>query len=152
MFFIFFSCRNELLTLKHYARKVLHFMRTQKLDAAWRKYLLELDLGKSSSILEGVVFMSKFWRMNQEEIPSLTNISSSIDEIVSRVTELMNSSSQKSTKKTISFINQVLFEEMGFQGIENKDHFLDNCFFDKVNTSQNVVKFFFNIIFLKFLF
>ena len=108
-------------------------MRTQKFDNSWQEYFLGLDDNTDvNSPLEGVVLLSIFGHVNQEKVPSFTAIDRSIDEIVSRVTELVDSCSQKSTKKTISFINQVLYKEMGFQGIAKKDQTLDNLFFDKV--------------------
>ena len=122
--------RHELLTLKHYGRKVLHFMRTRKIEAAWHQFLQQPP--EELSLLEGAVLMSKWCQLDQEEIPSMTAISHSIDEIVERVNELVSNCSVKSPRRTIAFINQVLFDERDFHGIAKEDLNMDIYYIDKV--------------------
>ena len=114
-----------------YGSKVLHFIRTQKLDhALWDTFALH---HKDNSFLEGAYYLlSKFGQLDLEEISPLNQINHSIVEIVERVTELSSISTLKSHRKTISFINQVLFEEMGFQWIAFEDQSLEHFYIDQV--------------------
>ena len=130
-------CRNELLTLKHCGRRVLNFMRTQKFDDAWQKYFAGQD--KEKSLFEGLVLISILGQVNQKEMPSLTKASRFIDEVASRVTELVRNCSKKSSRRTLVFINQVLYEEMGFQGIAHGAGELENFFIDKVEALSVIV-------------
>ena len=103
-------------------------MRIQKLGVAW----LELSLRSQKSILEGAVLIAKCAQMDQENVASLDEISRSIDQIAERVAELVGNCSQKSPKRTIAFINQVLYAEMGFESTAREQLPFENFYIDRV--------------------
>ena len=125
-------CRHEFLTLKHYGRHALHFMRTQQLERALWYTLAQANLQDKNAFLKGAFLMSKRGQIEQEEIQSLSQINKSIDKIAERVAELVTACSRKSSSKIIAFINQVLFEEMGFQGVADENQSLEHYYIDQV--------------------
>ena len=87
-------------------------MRAQKLEAAWRAYLLHPPA--EQCLLKGAILISKWEQVHQEFVPCLDEITRAIDQIAARVTELVLNCPPKSAKKTIAFINQVMYVEIGF--------------------------------------
>ena len=71
--------------------------------------------------------------MVQELIPTLEETVAIIDGIVKRVAELVHACAQNSPKQTFKFINQVLYNEMGFHSPKADDPSLDNFYIDKVD-------------------
>ena len=130
----FFS--HELLTVKFYGRKVLLYMRTRKRKQAMHNFAAQSDI--EASALEGALIISQWGHMDLEEMPSLTQIQRSLDKIIERVTELINACSLKSPSRTITFVQQVLYEEMGFQGIGNEDDSFDHIYIDRVKKDNLV--------------
>ena len=116
------------MTEKFYGKKVLYYMRTRKLDAAWH----ELRLRPNKSILEGAVLISRWGQMDQEGVASLEKVRRSIDKIAERVTELVSHCSVQSPRRTIEFINQILYDEMGFQRAARDILSLNSFYIDKV--------------------
>ena len=105
-------------------------MRTQKLESVWCEFYLPSRAEKS--VLDGAFLISKWGQIDRENVPSLRKINRSIDKITERVTELVSACSLKSPSRTIAFIQHVLYDEMGFQGVAGEDQTLDDFFIDKV--------------------
>ena len=105
-------------------------MRNQKQEALWKEFFSRTSA--EQSLFEGAVLISQWAQINQEYLPSLAETEMRIDKIVQRVTdELMGSSgNQKSPKQILSFINQVLFQEIGQNGF---DEIRENVLIDMVN-------------------
>ena len=149
-------CRADMaidFTLKHYAHKVLYHMRIEKLEARWREFLL-VENPTDGHFLEGAVLLSQLGRIAEENLASLPEINRSIDDIVERVTRLVSTCSTKSpARKTITFINQVLCEEMGFQRVAVEDESFADFYIDQVGKIlpftllyyYNILMFLFNL-------
>lgn len=119
------------MTERFYGQKVLRFLRTRKLENQWATFL---SLPKAQqSLLTGAVMISHWGQMDKEHVPSLEQVKSLVDGIVERVNQLLSAStSSKTPKKILSCVNQVLYEEMGFQGNVNDYHAFENSYIDKV--------------------
>ena len=102
--------------------------------ALWKEFFLRPTA--EQSLLEGVVMISQWGQMNEEQLPSVIQTEKNIEKIAQRVTDLMGSSNQKSSKEILSFISQVLFEEMGFQIQDARNGSRDNFLIEKVNIAN----------------
>lgn len=99
--------------------------------AKWREFLQRPTA--QQSLLEGAVLISQWGQMDQERLPSLGEVTNAIEGIVERVRQLLSISTLKpSPKKILSFVNQVLYEEMGLHGNTHDYHSFNNSYIDKV--------------------
>lgn len=120
-----------MLTERYYGCKVLHYLRTRRLERVWREFFSRPMA--QQSLIEGAVLISQWGQMDQELVPSLHQVRSIIDGIVERVAQVVSASNAKSPKKILFCINKVLYEEMGFQGNVNVYHAFSNSYIDKVS-------------------
>ena len=117
--------------MKHYARQELHFMRTRKLEANWRAFFLKTP--NEQSLLEGAVLIAQFGQIDEDNTTLWTDVVETIDKIVVKVRKLVSDCSLKSPSRTISFINQILYEEMNFKGVAQEDLLMNDFFMDQVS-------------------
>ena len=131
LFYSFY--RYEGLTAKFYGAKVYRYLKMQQHVAQWEEFC-QLDCSDSlECLLEGTVMISQWGQMIQEKVPSLEAVVKIIDGIAERVAQLVGACAQKSSKQTVEFINQVLYNEMGFHSPKADDPSLDNFYIDKVD-------------------
>lgn len=82
--------------------------------------------------------ISHWGQMDKEHVPSLEKVKTLVDGIVERVNQLLSASiSPKTPKKILACVNQVLYQEMGFQGNVNDYHAFENSYIDKVFPFQS---------------
>ena len=132
----YFHFRKELLTVKFYGHKVLWYLRMIRLEAQWKEFHCKLP--ENQSLLEQALLISQWARVDCEKMPSLSQIEGLIQGIVDRVMKQLADGNrpQKSTRrKILSVINQVLFEEMGFQ--DSDDWEPSNYLIEKVVALKN---------------
>ena len=112
-------------------------MRRQKLETAWREFFQKPPT--EQSLLEGAVLMAQLGQIDGYNPSRLfTDVVESIDKIVVKVRKLVGTCSVKSASRTISFINQVLYEEMRFKrgSHENSESSIEERFIDRVRTNH----------------
>ena len=77
--------------------------------------------------------VAQLGQLDDEHISTLlANVTQSIDEIVEKVRKLIYNSHFKSVSKTISFINQVLYEDMDIKAAEHNNFSLEDFSIDQV--------------------
>ena len=117
------------MTSKFYCLKILRYLRTMRLEAQWNKFRLCPDAEKN--LLQFLVLTKQWGHMYQEKMPSLSHIEGIVDDIVERVAQLVGTQ-ESSPKNILSFVNQVLFEEMGYRKtkISNSLYTIEKVFRD----------------------
>lgn len=128
-------CRNENFTSKYYAKKVLRYLRSRRIE---RKWVDLISLPESQkSLLEGAVLISQWGQMEQEHLTNLSEVKEILDGIAARVTQLVgekkNADDPKTIRKVLTCINQVLYGEIGFHGNKEDYYAHENSYIDKVN-------------------
>ena len=110
-------------------------MRSRKLETAWRDFFQKPPT--EQSLFEGAVLIAEFGQIDDNHSSMLLEVTTeSSNKIVEKVIKLVGNSSAKSPSMTISFINKVLAEDMGFEAIgrlTHSEHSLKDFFIDKVN-------------------
>ena len=83
-------------------------------------------------MLEGAVLMAQLGQINEDISTLLADVTESIDEIVKGVIKLVSNCPLKSSRTTISFISQVLYEEIGYKGVPQEELSVEDFFIDQV--------------------
>ena len=112
-------------------------MRTRKLEAELRDFFQKPPT--EQSLLDGAVLIAQLGQVDEKHTATLllANVTKSIKEIVENVQKLVSSCSIKSPSRIISFINQVLYKEMGFKGVAQEDLSMNHCFIDQVSNKES---------------
>ena len=116
------------MTSKFYGIKVLCYLRTARLEAQLKGYH-HLHPVDEQTLFEGIVLLAQWVQMYEEIMPSLSHIQGIIDGTVESVTQLVRTRASATPSQIVSFINQVLEDEMGFC---DSQKFAKNCHMDKV--------------------
>ncbi|XP_046447030.1 F-box only protein 21-like isoform X1 [Daphnia pulex] len=138
--------RNENLTIKYYAKKVLVHLRTCRLEKKWRSFLT-LPVSKKS-LLEGALLVSQWGQVGHEHNKSLSEIEDIIDNISDKVRQLVDAKNStgeacsdmddqltelKTVRIRLDCIKTVLYDEMGFTEMDEDDTCnFNNVYVDKV--------------------
>ena len=140
--------RNENLTIKYYARKILVHLRTSRIEKQWQS--LSILPGSKKSLLEGALLVSQWSHVEHEQVTSLSEIEDTIDTISNLVRQLVDNISSaletrsdmgdhtiepRSVRLTLYCIKEVLYDEelMGFAEMDKDDICNpDNACVDKV--------------------
>jgi F-box protein 21 len=138
--FLLLLNRNEDLTIKYYAKKVLVHFRTCRLEKKWHSFLTSPTY--KESLLEGALLVSQWGQVEHEQKKSLSEIEDIIDNISKRVRQLVDAKNStgeaysvlKTVRITLDCIKTVLYDEMGFTEMD-KDEIsnFDNVYSDKVS-------------------
>lgn len=147
--------RDQHLTARYYAKKVLHYLRTTKLDKKWEEFLNRPT--NEQTLIEGAVLVSQWGQMELAKLPDFPTVIKAIEKIVDQVKEKLkimdpsssfisnNPAEPRNARKILACINQVLYAELGFQGNIENYHSFENSYIDQVTkakvatTFQNLV-------------
>jgi hypothetical protein len=101
--FLLLLNRNEDLTIKYYAKKVLVHFRTCRLEKKWHSFLTSPTY--KESLLEGALLVSQWGQVEHEQKKSLSEIEDIIDNISKRVRQLVDA--KNSTGEAYSVLKTV---------------------------------------------
>jgi F-box protein 21 len=103
----------------------------------WQNFMARPSSEKS--LLEGAVLISQWGQMELESFTSLQEVQQTLDNVVDRVKQLVHSKTisahvddPRTVRQILDCVNQVLYDEMGFQG--NTDYYFahQNSYIDRV--------------------
>ncbi|XP_046635009.1 F-box only protein 21-like [Daphnia pulicaria] len=128
---------NENLTSKNYARKVLQYLRSQRIQSMWLNLMSRPNSEKS--LLEGAVLIAQWGQIEKEHLTSLQEVEKILDNIVLRTRQLvhingivLDPENRRTVGQVLKYVNQVLYEEMGFKGNTENYYAHENSYIDKV--------------------
>lgn len=96
---------------------------------------------EQKSLLAGAVLISQWGQMEQKHLTSLSEIESIIDSIANRVRQVVGekrstsevrSEDPRHVRMMLNCLNQVLYDEMGFQGNKEDYYAPENSYIDRV--------------------
>lgn len=122
--------RNENLTARFYARKMLRYFRSHVIEKKLKNLMALPEPQKS--ILDGAVLISQWIQTEQEHMISLTEVEQKLEDITKCVKQLLDKKSDTFTaEEVLKCINKILYHEMKFKVIHS-DYSFEYIFIDKV--------------------
>lgn len=132
---------NENLTSRFYANQALGYVRRCRIQTMWQNFKAKPESEKS--LLEGAMLISQWGQIDQEHLTSLSEVETILESIAQRVRQLADmkrdaidaktaTDDPRTVRKILNCLNQVLYDEMGFQGNKEDYYAHDNSYIDKV--------------------
>lgn len=132
---------------------MLRYLRSCRLERQWHE--LNALPESQKSLLAGAVLISQWGQMEQNHLTSLHEVESIIDSIAQRVMQVIAEKRTPSEVQTgdprhvrmiLNCLNQVLYEEMGFQGNKEDYYAPENSYVERVISYLMFIKFCFEVL------
>lgn len=129
--------------MKYYARKVLRYIRTVRLDKKWNEFLSRPS--QEQSLLEGAILVAQWGQMDLQDLPDPQSLTKTIEDIVKEVKHKLKDQHlstftenlplvPKHARKILACVNLVIYDELGFQGNVDNYHSFENSYIDQVSS------------------
>lgn len=130
------------MTSRFYANQALGYVRRCRIQTMWQNFKAKPESEKS--LLEGAMLISQWGQIDQEHLTSLSEVETILESIAQRVRQLADmkrdaidaktaTDDPRTVRKILNCLNQVLYDEMGFQGNKEDYYAHDNSYIDKVS-------------------